>query len=48
MKWHPKGRINKSGPKLTWINGVQSIMLQIGLIEEEWGNWLLNVPLSMM
>jgi hypothetical protein len=42
MKGRPPGRRNRGRPKLTWAEGIKGLMVEKGLIEEDWndrGNW---------
>jgi len=42
MKWSPPGKRKRGRPKLTWAEGIRSLMGETGLTEEDWndrGNW---------
>jgi len=42
MKWSPPGRSKRGRPKLTWAKGIKGLMVEKGLMEEDWndrGNW---------
>ena len=41
-KWKPPGRRKPGRPKLTWAKEIKGIMVEKGLMEEEWNdrcNW---------
>ena len=42
MKWRPPGRRKRGRPKLTWADGIRGLMVEKGLMEENWNdrsNW---------
>ena len=51
LKCQPKSRKRKGTPKLTWMDGIQSakcMMVQNGLIEEDWEELANEDPLSFI
>jgi len=36
MKWSPPGRRKRGRPKATWAEGIIGLMVEKGLIEEDW------------
>ena len=41
-KWQPKGQKNRSRTKLTGYEGIQNIIIQTGVTEEDSDNWRLG------
>jgi hypothetical protein len=40
--WHPPRRRKLGRPKLNWVEGIRSLMEEMGLVEEDWDdrhNW---------
>jgi hypothetical protein len=38
MKWSPPGRRKPGRPKLTWVEGIRGLMVEKGLVEEDWND----------
>ena len=38
MKWCPSGRRKRGRPKLTWAEGIRGLVVEKGLMEEDWNN----------
>jgi len=36
VKWSPPGRRKQSRPKATWAEGIGGLVVEKGLIEEDW------------
>jgi hypothetical protein len=38
MKWRPTGRRKRGRSKLTWAEGIRGLMVEKGLVEEDWND----------
>jgi len=38
MKWRPPERCKRGRPKLTWAEGIRGLIVEKGLMEEDWND----------